>query len=86
MRIPTLAIFTVLTAAPAVAQTNGGNYPFCMELYLRGGSRNIECRFTSLAQCQATASGQAGSCSANPNYSNVRAPREPANRQPRRGY
>ena len=76
-----LTLFTVLTAAPAMAQ----NYPFCMEIYDRGGSRNIDCRFTSLAQCQATASGQAGSCSANPNYSNRQAPREPANRRPRRG-
>jgi hypothetical protein len=80
MRMATLAIlpiFAVLTAAPAVAQ----NYPFCMELYLRG-SRSIECRFTSLAQCQATASGQAGSCSANPDYSNRQVPRG----QPRRGH
>jgi hypothetical protein len=85
MRILTLAIltiFTLLTAAPAMAQ----NYPFCMELYDRGGGKSIECRFTSLAQCQATASGMAGSCSANPDYSNRQAPREPANRQPRRGY
>jgi len=86
MRIPALAIlaiFTVLSAAPAVAQTYSGNYPVCLQLYLRDGARSIECSYSSIEQCQATASGLSATCLINPYYSNAR---EPAYRQPRRGY
>lgn len=84
MRIPALAILTIfmgLTAAPAMAQTYSGNYPFCLQLYLRDGARSIDCRFSSLEQCQATASGIAATCMMNP-Y--ARETREPANPPPRR--
>ncbi len=81
-----LTIFTVLTAAPADAQTYGGNGPICLERYQWGGSRSIYCDYSSMAQCQATASGLAAMCVANPYYSNAQAPGEPAYRQPRRGY
>ena len=89
MRIPALAIlaiFAVLTAAPATAQTFGGNYPVCLQLYLRDGARNIECSYSSMEQCQATASGLSATCLMNPYYSSAREPRDPAYRQPRRGY
>jgi hypothetical protein len=86
MRISALAILTlltVLTSVPAKAQTYGGNYPVCLQLYLRDGARNIECSYSSMEQCQATASGLSATCLLNPYYSNAR---EPAYRQPRRGY
>ena len=86
MRIAALAIltlFAVLSAAPAQAQTYGGNYPVCLQLYLRDGVRNIECSYSSMEQCQATASGLSAMCLINPYYANAR---EPAYRQPRRGY
>ena len=85
MRIPALAIlatFAVLTAAPAMAQTYGGNFPVCLQIYLRDGARNIECSYSSMEQCRATASGLSAMCLINP-YSNAR---EPAYRQPRRSY
>jgi uncharacterized protein DUF3551 len=88
MRIPALAIlatFAVLTAAPATAQTFGGKYPFCLQLYLRDGARSIECSYSTMEQCQATASGIAATCLMNPYYSSAREPREPDYRQPRRG-
>ena len=88
MRIPALAIlmiFAALTAAPAEAQTFGGNYPVCIQMYLRDGARSIECSYSSLEQCQATASGLAATCLMNPNFSSAREPREPAYRPPRRG-
>jgi hypothetical protein len=88
MRISALAIFAtfvVLTAAPATAQTFSGNYPVCLQLYLRDGARSIECSYSSLEQCQATASGLAATCLMNPNFSSAREPREPAYRPPRRG-
>jgi hypothetical protein len=79
-----LTIFTVFTAAPADAQTYNGNYPVCIQLYLRDGARSIECGFSSMEQCQATASGLSAMCLLNPYY--ARESREPAYRQPRRGY
>jgi Tfp pilus assembly protein PilV len=86
MRMVALAILTMclaLTAAPAVAQTYTGNYPVCLQLYLRDGARNIDCAYSTIEQCQATASGLSAMCIANPYYSTAR---EPAYRQPRRGY
>ena len=88
MRISALTIlvtFVALTAAPAMAQTFNGNYPVCLQLYLRDGIRSIECNYSSLEQCQATASGLSATCLLNPYYSSAREPREPAYR-PRRGY
>ncbi len=81
-----LTIFAVLTAAPADAQTYGGNGPICLERYQWGGSRSIYCDYSSMAQCQATASGLSAMCVTNPYYANAQVPREPAYRQRRRGY
>jgi hypothetical protein len=89
MRVLALAIltvFTVLTAAPADAQTYGGNGPICLVRYQWGGSKSIYCDYSSMAQCQATASGLAATCDINPYYANARVPTEPAYRQPRRAY
>jgi hypothetical protein len=84
MRIPALAILTIfaaLTAAPAEAQTFGGNYPVCIQMYLRDGARNIECRFTSMEQCQATASGLSATCLLNPYARESREPAYPPQRR-----
>jgi hypothetical protein len=53
MRIPALAILTiatVLTAAPARAQTYSPGYPVCLQVY---GSEpcSFECDYATLAQC-----------------------------------
>jgi len=61
MRIPALAIFTtatVLTAAPTRAQTYDPAYPVCLHVYTRGANY-YECRYASLPQCNASASGRA---------------------------
>jgi Tfp pilus assembly protein PilV len=87
MRVLALAILTMfaaLTAAPADAQTYAGNGPICLEQYQWGGSRYIDCSYTSMGQCQATASGLSATCITNPYYSNARVP--PAYREPRRLY
>ena len=62
-----LAIATVLVAAPAPAQTYDPNYPVCVQTYALGGG-NIDCSFTSLAQCAASASGRAAQCLNNPYF------------------
>jgi len=55
----------VLAATAAVrAQTYSPDYPVCLHVY--GPATHIECAFTSLAQCNATASGRAAECEVNP--------------------
>jgi Protein of unknown function (DUF3551) len=86
MRVPALAILTtvtVLTAAPALAQTYSPDYPVCMQAYRWGGS-DIECSFTSLAQCAQTASGLSALCIVNPYFANAQVPRGPDARRHRR--
>jgi hypothetical protein len=74
MRIPALAILTigtVLTAAPARAQTYDPNYPVCLQVYdIDGG--HIGCGYTSLAQCAQSASGLAAQCIINPYFARAR--------------
>ena len=74
MRIPALAIFTIATAlmaAPARAQTYDPAYPVCLHVY-RAGANYYECRYTSLAQCNASASGRAAQCDINPYFASAR--------------
>jgi len=62
-----LAISMSLATPPARAQTYDPAYPVCLQTYgLRVGA--ISCSYTSLAQCQAAASGRAGQCMTNPYY------------------
>jgi hypothetical protein len=82
MRIPALAmiIAAVLTATPALAQTYDPKYPVCLQTYgIDGG--NIECGYTSLAQCNATASGRAAQCITNPYFASARVQPEPRRRR-----
>jgi Protein of unknown function (DUF3551) len=47
----------------ATAPAHAEGYPVCLE----GGSANtVECNYTTLAQCQATAAGGLGYCVASP--------------------
>jgi hypothetical protein len=88
MRIPALAILmiaTVLAAAPARAQTYGTDYPVCLQVYdIDGGY--IECGYTSLAQCNASASGRAAQCIINPYFASAQAPEGRHYRRHRRVY
>lgn len=61
-----LVIGVMLTIAPSHAQTYDPRYPVCAEIVEWGGF-HIDCSFTSLPQCQATASNR-GWCSANPYF------------------
>ena len=71
MRIPILAMLTIaaaLTATPAPAQTYDPKYPVCLQVYQGFVDYYFECAYTSLAQCQMSASGRAASCVVNPYY------------------
>jgi Protein of unknown function (DUF3551) len=88
LRIPALAIVTiatVLTAAPARAQTYSPDYPVCLQVYgIEGGY--IECYYTSLAQCDQSASGRAAQCVINPYFASAQVPAGRHYRRHRRVY
>jgi hypothetical protein len=52
---------------PASAQTYDPRYPVCMTITEWGGPR-IECSFSSIPQCNASASGRSAQCYLNPYY------------------
>ena len=88
MRIPAMVILatvTVLTSSPVLAQTYSPNYPICLQYYRWGGS-DIDCAYTSLEQCAATASGLSAQCINNPYYANAQLRRVPSYRPPARVY
>ncbi|MEH2547264.1 hypothetical protein V1283_003909 [Bradyrhizobium sp. AZCC 2262] len=72
---------SVTVAMPAAA----GELPYCIKGCDFGGGAG-DCSFSSLAQCQATASGRDAYCAANP-YFNARAEMQPdRSRQSRRRF
>jgi hypothetical protein len=71
-----LAMATVFAATPSSAQTYDPRYPVCMKVYSGslGGGEWIDCSYTTLPQCHATASGRAAMCEINPYYANALTP------------
>jgi hypothetical protein len=63
-----LAVGMVHAVAPARAQTYDPRYPFCLQIYDDMVHYTFECAYTSMPQCQASASGRNASCVANPYY------------------
>ena len=72
MRILALAIPLIATLAPAAAQTYAPGYPVCLQVY--GPINYYDCRYTSLPQCNASASGRAAQCIVNPYVASAEAP------------
>ena len=83
----TLAMLATATmfAAPARAQSYDPSYPVCLKVYSggRGGGEYNECRYTSLAQCNASASGRSAMCMINPWYADAPSRRRSSRRQQR---
>jgi hypothetical protein len=52
---------------PALAQTYGSAFPVCIQTYGISGN-SIDCSYTSMGACQASASGRAAQCISNPYY------------------
>lgn len=59
-----LAAGALAASSSASAQTYAPDYPVCLHVY--GPGTHVECAFTSLAQCDASASGRAAACEVNP--------------------
>lgn len=62
-----LTIATALAATPLRAQTYDPSYPVCIQVNGVDGSY-IECSFTSLQQCAASAAGRSALCLTNPYF------------------
>jgi hypothetical protein len=87
MRILTfafLAIGTLATTAPGRAQTYAPDYPVCLHVY--GPLNYYECLYTSLPQCNASASGRSAQCVVNPYFANAYEPQGPRYKRYRRVY
>jgi hypothetical protein len=87
MRVLALAVLAVGTASvagPAAAQTYAPGYPVCLHVY--GLLNYYECRYTSLAQCNASASGRAAQCVINPYFASAEGPTGRSYRRYRRLY
>ncbi len=63
-----VAIGMLLALAPAPAQTYDPSFPVCMHVFGELEGERMDCIFTSLAQCAASASGRPAMCLVNPNY------------------
>ena len=64
-----LAIAAVSVTGPAAAQTYAPGYPVCLHVY--GPATYYECRYNSLAQCNASASGRSAQCVTNPYFADA---------------
>jgi Protein of unknown function (DUF3551) len=71
--LATLIIATLAAAAPARAQTYDPAYPVCMHVY--GRIVYYDCRYSSIPQCKAAASGRAAQCDVNPYFVGLPPPR-----------
>jgi hypothetical protein len=70
-RILALAI-GIVSIGPAAAQTYDPAYPVCLQVY--GPATDYECRYTSLPQCNASASGRSAQCVINPYFAGAQEP------------
>ena len=69
LALAALAIGAASVAAPAQAQTYDPNYPVCLHVY--GPITYYECNYTSIPQCNISASGRAAQCVVNPYMANA---------------
>ena len=79
-----LALAATSIAQPASAQTYGAGYPVCLHVY--GPVTYYDCAYTSIAQCNASASGRAAQCVLDPYFAQASVPPAYASRRVRRAY
>jgi Protein of unknown function (DUF3551) len=68
-------------ATPVQAQTYDPKYPVCLQIYQSMVDYYFECAYTSIPQCQMSASGRNASCVVNPYYAGPKGKR--SKKQPR---
>jgi Protein of unknown function (DUF3551) len=76
MRILALAILAIgiISIGPAGAQTYDPFHPVCLHVWT-WGNEYYDCTYTTLPQCNASASGRAAQCVINPYYAGAQEPR-----------
>ena len=84
MVLAILVLSAVAASEPAGAQTYAPNYPVCLHVY--GPVTYYECGYTSIAQCNATASGRAAQCVLNPYLAHASIPPAFYSRRARQVY
>jgi hypothetical protein len=75
MRVLALVALTIgalLAGGSARAQTFAPGYPVCLKVY--GPATYYECTYTTMAQCNASASGRSAQCYLNPYVANAYVP------------
>ncbi|MDE2329655.1 MAG: DUF3551 domain-containing protein [Bradyrhizobium sp.] len=65
---PILALAAAFAAPAARAQMYDPDYPVCMHVFGSLEGERMDCIFTSIAQCRATASGLPAMCLINPYF------------------
>ena len=84
MRVLILAILTIAAiTSSAQAQTYDPKYPVCLQIYQGFTDYYFECAYTSIAQCNMSASGRSAQCIVNPYYGG---PKRTDRRRQRRNY
>jgi Protein of unknown function (DUF3551) len=79
-----LALAAISAIEPASAQTYGQGYPVCLHVY--GPVTYYECAYTSIGQCNASASGRAAQCVFDPYFAYASAPPVRASKRVRPVY
>jgi hypothetical protein len=64
-----LLALSAISAVATIPAQAGYDYPVCLRVY--GPATYNECAYTTLAQCQATASGRAAECYPNAFYAHA---------------
>ena len=75
MRILAFAILAIGTVSigPAAAQMYDPTFPVCLHVWYTG-QNYYECSYTTLPQCNASASGRAAGCVINPYFAGNQVP------------
>ncbi|CCE08300.1 conserved exported hypothetical protein [Bradyrhizobium sp. STM 3843] len=82
-------LMLAISSLPAKAQTYDPRVPVCMKVYDGsddGGGEWIDCSYTSLPQCRASASGRAAMCVINPYFVEAPLPARSQHRRHRHAY
>ena len=66
LSLATLALAVVASAESAKAQTYNPHFPVCMQVY--SPFQYFDCRFFSIGECKASASGRGAQCVVNPYF------------------
>ena len=75
MRVLMLSILLIVEPVAAEAQSYDPRYRVCMKVYDGPfGGEWIDCSYTSLPQCGASAAGRAATCELNPYFAHARPP------------